>query len=263
MSLSDFKSKYCVKGALKEPLYNFTVLIDMANGHMADLIESCAIAKYLWGNNLILMVGNIANPETVDILSEIGVDYVRVNIGTGSVCTTTTHTGVHYPMASLIMESAEIAKKSKGNIKIIADGGINSTADVNIALACGADFVMMGKLFNQCIESCATTYWRNIPLKVLWSLYLYEWGFNLYKKHRGMSTEEVQKKWGKDKIRLSEGTYKKNKVLFDLENLLYQLNHRLKTAMSYTGCFNLEEYTSGKVKLIQKTYDTAIRVNKI
>jgi GMP reductase len=263
MSLSEFKKKYCVSGELDEPIYNFTVLIDIANGHMADLIDSCTIAKRIWGDDLILMVGNIANPETVGILSEIGVDYVRVGIGGGSACTTTTHTGVHYPMASLIKECAMVADVSKGNIKIVADGGIRSTADVNIALACGADFVMMGQLFNQCIESCSTTYWRGIPLKTLWALYMYEWGFDLYKKYRGMSTTAVQKKWGKQNIRLSEGIHKKNKVLFDLEDLLYHLNHRLKTAMSYTGCFYLEDYTSGKVQLIRKTYDTNIRVNKL
>ena len=122
MSLGDFKRKYCVTGELKEPLHNFNVLIDIANGHMQDLIQSCALAKDIWGEDLVLMVGNIANPETVGILSEIGVDYVRVGIGMGSACTTTTHTGVHYPMASLIKECAEIADKSEGNIIQTAGG---------------------------------------------------------------------------------------------------------------------------------------------
>lgn len=262
VSLGDFEKRFCHWKAVKSN-ENFNILIDIANGHMGRLLNACDKAKNIWGDRLRLMVGNIANPKTVADLAEIGVNYVRVGIGSGAVCTTTTHTGVHYPMASLIMESAKIADKYGGRIKIVADGGIRSTADVNIALACGADFVMMGSLFNQCIESCSTTYWKSIPLPMLVAFFLYERGYSLNKKYRGMSTTEVQKKWGKDNIRLSEGIHKTNKVLFDLDDLLFHLNHRLKTAMSYTDCFTLEEYTNSQVELIRKTYDTNIRVNKI
>ena len=59
------------------------VLIDVANGHMLRLYEVSKQIKEKYGDNIELMVGNIANPETYTKFCEIGVDYVRVGIGGG------------------------------------------------------------------------------------------------------------------------------------------------------------------------------------
>jgi hypothetical protein len=61
------------------------VCIDMANGHMADLVTTVRALKNKYPE-LVLMVGNIANPYTYKILSEAGADYVRCGIGNGSGC---------------------------------------------------------------------------------------------------------------------------------------------------------------------------------
>lgn len=60
------------------------VLIDVANGHMKKLYDTCVKIKKNYYS--ILMVGNIANPETFREYCEIGVDYVRCGIGGGSAC---------------------------------------------------------------------------------------------------------------------------------------------------------------------------------
>jgi hypothetical protein len=59
------------------------LLIDIANGHMLKLWETAKQIKETFGNNIELMVGNIANPETYRKYCEIGVDYIRVGIGGG------------------------------------------------------------------------------------------------------------------------------------------------------------------------------------
>ena len=64
------------------------VLIDVANGHMRKLGDSCRIAKDKFGSSLVLMCGNIANPDTYTLVCEAGVDYVRCSIGSGICCTT-------------------------------------------------------------------------------------------------------------------------------------------------------------------------------
>ena len=59
------------------------VLIDVANGHMFKLWEISKRIKEKYGNEIELMVGNIANPETYRKYCEIGVDWIRVGIGGG------------------------------------------------------------------------------------------------------------------------------------------------------------------------------------
>jgi hypothetical protein len=59
------------------------VLIDIANGHLTKLYNISNKIKEKFGDNIELMVGNIANPETYRKYCEIGVDYIRVGIGGG------------------------------------------------------------------------------------------------------------------------------------------------------------------------------------
>lgn len=261
--LDEFIEKYCVEPVLYGSGVMGNVLIDIANGHMKKLYDACKIAKSIWGDALNLMVGNIANPKTYHEFAEIGVDYIRVNIGSGTVCTTTTHTNVHYPTASLIMECRAIKDKYNYKTKIIADGGISSTADVNTALACGADFVMIGSLFNRTYEACGQAYiFKRIPVLNSMIPFLKKLGLSIKRKYRGMSTTAVQKAWKKKTIRPSEGIHIYNEVSFSLESLVSDLNHRLATAMSYTGDFTLETFVSGETELVEKTNDTINRINK-
>lgn len=64
---------------------NGKYLIDIANGHMSDLLTSVKRIKKEMPN-ITLMVGNIANPMTYVTLSEAGADYIRVGIGNGGAC---------------------------------------------------------------------------------------------------------------------------------------------------------------------------------
>lgn len=64
----------------------YYALIDTANGHMQKLFSLAKKAKEMYGDKLVLMVGNIANPNTFVEYAKIGVDYVRCGIGGGQAC---------------------------------------------------------------------------------------------------------------------------------------------------------------------------------
>lgn len=157
VSLTEFRDIFISKKIIdihKEKQYR--VCVDLANGHMYSLLSDCYKVKQLFPN-VIIMTGNIANPETYLEYCNAGIDYVRCSIGSGSCCTTASNTAIHYPIASLIDKINTI--KYNRNLynefctKVIADGGIRNYNDVIKALALGADYAMIGGLFATFIES--------------------------------------------------------------------------------------------------------------
>lgn len=62
------------------------VCIDIAHGTMNRLYDICDELKLLWGDKIVIMTGNIANPHAIWHYANIGIDYVRACIGTGSRC---------------------------------------------------------------------------------------------------------------------------------------------------------------------------------
>jgi len=87
-------------------------------------------------------------------------------------CITTSNVSIHYPQASLINECYKLKKHWKNYTSkdvipyIIADGGIRNYDHVIKALALGADYVMIGSLFAQCIESAGEKTNKNITSKI-------------------------------------------------------------------------------------------------
>lgn len=270
-----YSSKYYEFENLKKE-QQINVLIDMANGHILDLF--CAIrnakktAKEL-GYNLVVMAGNIANPHTFVHLADAGADYIRVNVGGGSRCTTSANTSVHYAMASLIDECHQIKKQHPEfqHVKIIADGGIGSYSLAIKALACGADYVMVGNLFAKTFESASEFKGMHIPEKVYEYPTLHELNDGrvtyteqekkdiikkyspLVKAYYGMSTRKAQ-----EKILLANGVKKedvKTKTAEGIEKdvtvdyTLYQWTDNfisyLRSAMSYCNFKQIADFVGG------------------
>lgn len=265
ISLTEFE--YLVS---RHKLYNTNVkytkiLVDIANGHMSKLYDLCKYFVENMKSSHQLMIGNIANPNTYELFAELGVDFIRVGIGGGSGCLTSANTGVHYPMASLISECYNIKKKRGYTTNIVADGGFRNYDDIIKALALGADYVMLGGVLNKTLESCSLVYLgKLIPLnentsKYVWNNFKFLRKF-MYKKFRGMSTKEVQKKWGKDKLITSEGITKYNKVEYTLDKWIENLVDYLKSAMSYTNSKTLEEFKETEYVFI--TENALKRFNK-
>lgn len=246
------------------------VLIDIANGHMKALQEYIPKAKEFaehFEMKLEIMVGNIAHPETYEKLAAAGADYVRCGIGGGSCCITSSNSSIHMPMATLLDKCRQIKNRYRFNCAIIADGGINSFANANKALALGADYVMMGSLLCACIESAAELICPDI--RVTESLkdsteekkreFINEVG--IYKKIYGMSTKEAQKKINPEatKLKTSEGITRKIQVQYTVAQWVDNYMSYLRSAMSYTGFTDIKDYVGGPLlKILSESAKIAI-----
>ena len=260
-------------------------LIDIANGHVAYLYELVRNAKKIYGDDIVIMVGNIANPETYRICVESQVDFCRVGIGGGCGCITTSNVGVHYPQASLISEMAEIKKEliergaNKDKLtKIVADGGIRNYSDVIKALALGADYVMIGSVFSKMLESaaikeCNSKEWLSLPLLTKLSDI-----DNIHKDKKGwkgtyngkdvflgditaifygMASKAGQVAMKGKKVHTSEGIEKTLPVEYTMQTWVENMIDYLRSAMSYTNSRTIDDLKNADVVLISKnTYNS-------
>lgn len=262
LSLEEFIECFC---SPQMKLYDtYHILIDIANGHMVRLIEACSLAKLMWGDQLILMAGNVANPQTYSEYAKAGIDYIRLSIGSGSQCTTA-NTGIYYPMASLINETrkirtdirfamAEGSKEFRSIPKIVADGGFNTYGDIIKALAIGADYVMCGKIFAKSVEACGEICSKIKPLDYdsskdgtfnewIRTQDIYEIKFlECYREYYGMSTKRAQKEFGKEGDKTEEGIRSTILIKYTLKDWITEFTDYLKSSMSYTNHRNVDSF---------------------
>lgn len=236
--------------------YNFNtgILIDIAQGAMKILMDEVKCFKRDYPN-VPVVVGNIANPHSYKVWSEIltNSDSIRCSIGNGSACTSGINTGIFYPMGSLIKEIYDIkqsieADENRNNLpKIIADGGVKNFDDIIKLINLGADYVMCGNIFAQSIEACSKVYMCGINVT---KIKRFMFGIKilkpyLYRKYRGMSTKEVQRDvFGKksNEIRTSEGIITIVKIKHSVYKWLDNLDSYLKSACSYSNCNSIDEF---------------------
>lgn len=257
--------------------HTYKLCIDCANGHMDRLLFICdRIKEFARDNecNIEIMTGNIANPNTWLEYNKHRIDYVRVGIGGGSGCTTTSNVSVHYPMATLLNEIKKIKNEQfVPYTKIIADGGIRNYSDVIKALALGADYVMIGGLFTKCLEASSIEYKLSKEKYIETDLSIDKYSNNeqekrdyinknkLFHEVYGMSTKRVQRMRGNEELKTSEGTQHFTPILYTLKQWSENMESYLRSAMSYTECFTLEQFKKN-VNLIVNSNNAVSSVNK-
>ncbi|MEM7819228.1 MAG: IMP dehydrogenase [Candidatus Aenigmatarchaeota archaeon] len=110
--------------------------------------------------NVPICGGNIVTKEGFDCLVSHGADIIKVGMGIGSICTTTevkrVGRGGARSLIEVVNKRDEYFNKTGKYIPVIMDGSIENTGDMVIALAIGADALMMGKYFNQFFEAEGT-----------------------------------------------------------------------------------------------------------
>lgn len=248
-------------------------LIDIANGGMLKLHNLIREAKIKHGNNLVIMAGNVANPETYEALSNAGCDYVRCSVGSGSMCITASNTGIFYPSASLIRECFDISQNLNNPAYIVADGGVRNYDDVIKYLALGADYCMVGSVFGKMLESAGETsdlFCNGDEMEIGEIVDQYsdstlqnftKFGREFTKSFYGMSTKRAQKELGNTVLKTSEGIERQIKVEYTMSQWVENFTDYLRSAMSYTNSRTLSDFI-GNVRTVLLSNAAQASINK-
>ena len=131
--------------------------IDSSDGFSEWQKETIDYVRNNYGDEIKIGAGNIVDKEGFLYLAKAGADFVKVGIGGGSICITREQKGIGRGQATAIIEVAqardEYFEQTGIYIPICSDGGIVQDYHMVLALAMGADFIMMGRYFARFDES--------------------------------------------------------------------------------------------------------------
>jgi IMP dehydrogenase len=131
--------------------------VDSSDGFTGWQRDTIRFVKETYGDGVLVGGGNVVDGEGFRFLVESGADFVKVGVGGGSICITREQKGIGRGQATAVVEVAaardEYLEETDVYVPICSDGGIVQDYHIILALAMGADFVMMGRYFARFDES--------------------------------------------------------------------------------------------------------------
>lgn len=110
-----------------------------------------------YGENVKIGAGNVVDAEGFRFLADCGADFIKVGIGGGSICITREQKGIGRGQATALIEVCKerdkYCQETGIYIPVCSDGGIVHDYHCTMALAMGADFLMLGRYFARFDES--------------------------------------------------------------------------------------------------------------
>jgi IMP dehydrogenase len=134
------------------------ICFDSSDGYTEFQKDAALWVREQYGDSIILGGGNVVSAEAFDYLvKEAQLDFIKVGIGGGSICITREQKGIGRGQASALLDVVErrnaYFKETGTYIPVCSDGGLAHDTQIIMALAMGADFVMMGRYFARTDES--------------------------------------------------------------------------------------------------------------
>ena len=131
--------------------------IDSSEGFSAWQANTIKWIREHYGDDVKVGAGNVVDADGFRFLAEAGADFVKIGIGGGSICITRETKGIGRGQATAVIEVAkardEYFKETGIYVPICSDGGIVHDYHMTLALAMGADFLMLGRYFSRFDES--------------------------------------------------------------------------------------------------------------
>ena len=224
------------------------VCIDSSDGYSEWQYETLRWIKETYGGKLLVGAGNVVDQEGFDYLVEAGADFVKVRIGGGSICITREQKGIGRGQATALIDVARARdayfQKTGVYVPICSDGGLVHDYHMVLALAMGADFLMMGRYFARFDES---------PTKKL------KIGNNFVKEYWGEGSNRA-KNWqrydmgGSEALKFEEGVDSYVPYAGKMKDNLAVTLGKIKATMCSCGSITIEQLQkSAKITLVSST----------
>ena len=168
LSLQDEDKRYLVGAGINSRDYRERIpalleagadvlCIDSSEGYSVWQKRVIEYIRENYGDTVKIGAGNVVDREGFRFLADCGADFVKVGIGGGSICITRETKGIGRGQATALIEVAaardEYFKETGVYVPICSDGGIVHDYHMTLALAMGADFLMLGRYFARFDES--------------------------------------------------------------------------------------------------------------
>ena len=131
--------------------------IDSSEGYSCWQANTIKWIREKYGDSVKVGAGNVVDRDGFRFLAQAGADFIKVGIGGGSICITRETKGIGRGQATALIEVAaardEYFKETGIYVPICSDGGIVHDYHMTLALAMGADFMMLGRYFARFDES--------------------------------------------------------------------------------------------------------------
>ncbi len=210
--------------------------MDSSDGYSIWQKRTIEFVREKYGEDVKIGAGNVVDAEGFRYLADAGADFVKVGVGGGSICITRETKGIGRGQASalidVVRERNKYFEETGVYIPICSDGGIVHDHHITLALAMGADFVMMGRYFARFDES---------PTKVL------KIGNNYVKEYWGEGSNRA-KNWqrydlggDKDKLSFEEGVDSYIPYAGPLKDTLDVTILKIKSTMCNCGATTIKE----------------------
>jgi IMP dehydrogenase len=222
--------------------------IDSSDGFSEWQKEAISFVRENYGESVKIGAGNVVDRDGFLYLAEAGADFVKVGIGGGSICITREQKGIGRGQATALIDVAEardeLYKKNGIYVPICSDGGIVQDYHMVLALAMGADFIMMGRYFARFDES---------PTKKLFM------GGNYVKEYWGEGSNRARN-WqrydmgGNPALKFEEGVDSYVPYAGKLKDNLEITLGKVKSTMCSCGTFTIPELKKeAKITLVSST----------
>ena len=131
--------------------------IDSSEGYSEWQARTLKFVREKYGDTVKIGAGNVVDKDGFNFLADAGADFIKVGIGGGSICITRETKGIGRGQATALIDVCEARdeyyKKHGVYIPVCSDGGIVFDHHMTLALAMGADFLMLGRYFARFDES--------------------------------------------------------------------------------------------------------------